>query len=894
MDRTGVGGVARGVRPVGRDDEITALRLAIRDHQLVTVLGTGGAGKSTLARHVVATEDGDRDVLHVDLAGLPDGVAVADAVGTAAGIDTSSADDLVGTVTAALRHRRVLLLIDDGEVAIESVRDLVTALGRSSATRVVVTSRVPLDLTDEHRFPLRPLSVPDPGTDDLAAVLANDAVTMLVDRIRAHDPAVEFHDRDAPLLVDLVRRLDGLPLAIELAAARVGTLGLFDVHARLEERFALLTRGHRDLAPRQRSLEATVAWSHDQLEPDARTLFARLAVFPAGAQLDMVEAVCSGDGIDRTDVVDLLDDLVAASLVVVDRGRARPRFRLLETLRVFGRQRLQERGELDRWQERLADGVVGFAEQAGRALATGEDRPWWHRVAAETEALRAVHAWALANDRHDVAVRIVGSLWLYGIWRDPEFGRRAVQLALTADPTTPGFVRLAGLAVVMLGRLGDVESAIVVQARARPLLGDDPEDAVALRIATAAHQMFSGRLGALDADELLGPPAAGSVLTDVVRANIALVAAYRGDVTTADALMRTAPDDLDGLPAAVALMLGFARAELLAERDPPAAAAWYDRTLTLADDVGAVHMMVNAGTGRCAALGRVGRPDEVLAAYGTTVDQLAAIGSWHTVVVLVRNLVEFLARIDLPEAAARLDLHVRAVRDAPVEAGAQAERLETLRDRIAADVDAERLAVMRDEVPDDPDVTTLGPAVSRVLAAVTRRLASSPTDVEATFLFTDIVGSTELLGVIGDRAWSALKSWHDETLRAAFAAHGGDEQDDAGDGFFVAFASAERAVTCALDVQRRLEDHRATAGFAPTVRIGVHTATAVHDGGYRGAAVHVAARIAALADGGEVLVSAATAASAGVLGGERLEASLKGVVEPVTLVRLPREDPAAT
>lgn len=887
-------------RPHGRDEELDRLRAAVAEHRLVTVLGPGGCGKSALARHLAAEVAATREVIHLDLAGLPPTVPVAEAIGTAARIDTAQGNDLVETVCAALRHRGLFLLIDDAEVAVEGVADFAAALLRSApSATVLVTSRQPLDITGELRFPLGPLTTPtDEDLEDPGTCLALPAVALLVDRVREHDPDFAPTEADVPYLADIVRDLDGLPLALELAAARIATLGLAEVRDRLAERFDLLTGARRDASPRQRSLEATVSWSYEQLEPGAQRLFERLALFPAGAQLDLVEEVCTDpDEVPRSQVVALLEQLTASSVVVVERTRARPRYRMLETLRAYGLARLDERGELDEWRERLARGFVGLSERMGPALlgdaAAGTSAI--RRVDAEIEGYRVAHDWTVAAGRDDLALAMLAPLWPMVMWQAAEVARWMVAVAQRADPSLPGFRPCAAMGALLLLRSNDLEVAKLLGARIQQGVDpDDPAEVRMQRMAEAHELLFTGQVDELDArwDEVIGPPVAGTLDQPYLRAIRAMIAAYAGDRDHALALLEGIPAEPgDEVPLAYALLIRFAWAEARSQWDEAGAIPLYRSLLEFADRVGATQAVLNASTGLGAALGRAGGGLETLEAYGDTIRLLARLGSWHNIRVLAPNIVEFLAGSGDVTGAIRLDEHLQATFGGEDVEGLQSRRLAELRaawadphGEVVADARAEAAAAVAGGGADG----ALVPLALGLLDQARARLARSGSGerVEATFLFTDIVGSTDLIGVIGDEAWSNLRRWHDQALREQFEGHGGIEQDNAGDGFFVAFDDPSRALACAVAIQGRLAEHRASSGFAPQVRIGVHRDTAVQDeGGYRGAGVHLAARVAGAAGPGEVLVTASLAAELGVTGPSR-SLELKGIPDPVEVVSL--------
>ncbi|SDF30367.1 Predicted ATPase [Blastococcus fimeti] len=345
---------------VGRADDVRSLRAALASGRLVTVVGAGGAGKTRLAAEVAAglVAAGDPAVADgawlVELAPLSDPEAVAQAVLEGMGVrDVAVNDPHADRAPRATPRQRLLdllrpssclLVVDNCEHLVDAVADLVAELlGRCPAVRVLATSREPLGIDGERLHPLGPLPVPAEGADPGEAA-SSPAVQLLLDRARAVDPGV----RADAAVVEIVRRLDGLPLAVELAAARFRSLTPAEVAARLGDRFQLLTGGRRTAAPRHRTLRAVVEWSWELLSPREREVVEHVAVFAAGADEEAVAAVAPswrGAG-DRGELTDVLHALVDKSLLVAEHAGAGTRFRMLETLREYGTERLAEQGVL--------------------------------------------------------------------------------------------------------------------------------------------------------------------------------------------------------------------------------------------------------------------------------------------------------------------------------------------------------------------------------------------------------------------------------------------------------------------------------------------------------------------------------------------------------------------
>ncbi|RKT54980.1 putative ATPase [Saccharothrix australiensis] len=381
---------------VGRAEEVRQVGKALLESRLVTLLGPGGAGKTRLAVEVASGDAGD--VFFVDLAPLGAGADVPQAVVTALGLredGTRVVSSPVDRLVAALADRSVLLVLDNCEHVVEDAAVLAGALLTACrGLRVLATSREALGVTGETVRPVPPLAVDDPDSP---------AVRLFADRAAAVDPSFVVDGVTGPAVVEICRALDGMPLAIELAAARVRSLPVAEVAARLGDRFRLLSRGSRAAAPRHRTLHAVVEWSWDLLDADEQVLARRLSVFAGGATLAGAAAVCGVAGTDE-----LLPSLVDKSLVEVS-GR---RYRMLDTIREFCARRLAEAGERERLRRAHARWLLGLAVEAAPHLLRAEQVTWLARLAAEHEEFKAAVRWAAGADR-GLALRLVAELGWY-------------------------------------------------------------------------------------------------------------------------------------------------------------------------------------------------------------------------------------------------------------------------------------------------------------------------------------------------------------------------------------------------------------------------------------------------------------------------------------------------
>jgi len=421
-------------RFIGRRRELAqACTLLQREEvRLVTLTGPGGTGKTRLALEVArglvrAFPDG---VVFVGLAAVQDPGLVLPTIAQALGIREAPGQPPLENLAAQVGDRRLLLVLDNFEQVLPAAAMVVELLVACPRLRVLVTSRAALRVSGEHTFAVPPLSLPDPGSSESPDVASSEAVTLFVERARAVDPSFAVTDANSPLLVEICRRLDGLPLAIELAAARARLLSPQTLLSRLERRLQVLKGGARDLPARQQTLRATLDWSYDLLEPDERTLFARLAVFAGGCTLEAAEAVCDLE--DDLDVLAGLEALVDKNLLQPREGPdGDRRVVLLETVREYGLERLAERGETDAVAGRHAGYYLALAEQAEPELLGPQQGAWFARLEADLDNFRAVLDWSLAHQQPEVIVRLAAPalmfLWVRGLLSE---GRRWVDAAL--------------------------------------------------------------------------------------------------------------------------------------------------------------------------------------------------------------------------------------------------------------------------------------------------------------------------------------------------------------------------------------------------------------------------------------------------------------------------------
>jgi predicted ATPase len=442
---------------VGRSIDLTALTQALDPAarvgtHLLTLTGVAGSGKTRMALQVAeavrhAYQDG---VWLVDLSPLPasagaDLTPVVAATLAALDLHEQAGQEMLDTLIAYLLSRRLLLVLDNCEHVLAASAALAARLlDTCPELRILATSQQALGQGRETVWPMIPLAVPPqptaaPTSEEVHLLEQSDAVQLFLQRAQAAQPSFALNTGTAASIVAICRRLDGLPLAIELAAARLNALPIDDLLARLDNRFRLLRRGGRNLADRHQTLQATMDWSYGLLDPAEQAVLRRLAVFAGGWALAAAEVVCADKHVNAELVLELLDELVARSLVYVYQSNGAPRYGLLETVRQYGLQQLEHAGERAAVQDRHLQWCVTLVEQAAPALQGPEQVTWLARLGREHDNLRAALQWALDQDQAALGLRLAGGLWMF--WRRRGHLREgrywlAALLALEADEYT--------------------------------------------------------------------------------------------------------------------------------------------------------------------------------------------------------------------------------------------------------------------------------------------------------------------------------------------------------------------------------------------------------------------------------------------------------------------------
>jgi predicted ATPase len=415
---------------------VTAVRTLLASSRLVTLTGPGGVGKTRLALETAAPQasvfpDG---TWLVELAAEAGEAGVAELTSAALGLrDSAPPGPLADWLAAALESRQMLLVLDNCEHLIGPVAALAGRLLRAApGLRILATSQEALAIDGEQLWEVPPLELPGPEDGEATVVAQAGAVRLFVARAAAAAPGFTLDGDNARAVAAICRRLDGIPLALELAAARVRALGVHTLAARLDDRFRLLTAGKRGAPARQQTLRAVIDWSWELASEPEQIVLRRLAVHTDGCTLTAAEQTCAGDGLDRADVAGLLARLVDRSLVAVTAEGARePRYRLLESVAAYGTERLREAGELERFQRGHRQFYTALAEQARSRLRGDSQRQWLQRLDRESANIRSALDGAIGHREADLALRLAGAMTWYWFLRGRlTEARRALESAL--------------------------------------------------------------------------------------------------------------------------------------------------------------------------------------------------------------------------------------------------------------------------------------------------------------------------------------------------------------------------------------------------------------------------------------------------------------------------------
>ncbi|MGH3823195.1 MAG: BTAD domain-containing putative transcriptional regulator [Pseudonocardiaceae bacterium] len=682
---------------IGRADDVSQALAALGGARVVTLTGVGGVGKTRLALRVAADAQASyRDGVWVcELAAVRDGRAVPDAVATILGVQQRQGAIVTDRLNEYLRSKQLLLVLDNCEHVLDPAARLTDALvGGSPGVTVLATSREPLGVDGEQTLPVQPLPVPPSADGDPHTVVAVPSVTLFVQRVASALPTFAVSEANVGAVSEICRRLDGLPLALELAATRVRSMSVHEIAHRLDSRLHFLRSARRIREERHRTLRSVVDWSYELLTPAERALFDRVRVFAGAFTLDAAAQVAGGER-DPLEVAEILAGLVDKSMLVAHTEPPPTRFTLLETLRAYGLEHLHERGEAAAAARAHACYHVELAEAAATGLRGSDEASWAQALAGTLDDLRSAHQWALTHEP-GLAVRLSAGLILYGEIGAPSEVFSWAECAVAASQDlTDGLLPIAVAAVAGVRFEGDLVRATAFGQRALDALPDhrDPRRRYPL-FALADVTLFEGRLE--ESAELytaaaeLAEEAGDAYFTAYATASGALPWAYQGDTRRAVKLADRAKQiaRATGNPTVTA-WADYALAEALLDDDPDRALAALEQAIAAARAARSRFVLGVALFSAASLHARHGDPQQALRLFGEVIEYWSQAGNWTQQWITLRNVIHLFTRLDAHEPAAVLYGALEASRTAVEAFGADADRLvadaDTLRSQLGAD-----------------------------------------------------------------------------------------------------------------------------------------------------------------------------------------------------------------
>jgi predicted ATPase/DNA-binding CsgD family transcriptional regulator len=632
---------------VGREREVAAVANLLRrgDVRLVTLTGPGGVGKTRLALALaeeLAADFAD-GVAFVDLAPLADPELVAPTMASALGLRRTGDRPFAERLVEAMRDRHLLLVLDNLEQVAAAAPLLVYLLAACPRLTIITTSRVLLHVSGEHDYPVPPLALPGPAEPADTA----EAVRLFVERARAADPAFSLTPETAADVAAICCWLDGLPLAIELAAAKTRLLAPAALLARLDRRLPVLTGGARDQPTRRRTVRDALSWSYDLLSPPEQALFRHLAVFVGGFTLEAADAVASTGELSSHDVFAGVEGLVDQSLIrrrktTTPGARPEPRFETLETVREFGLERLEAHGESEAVRRRHADFFLALGEELGTRLTGSGRAEALDRLEADLDNLRALVAWSLGREDAEQVLRLASAIHLF--WHSratPGEGRGWLDAALSADSSPETRADALFAASKMAALTGDLSRTAVLGEEALALArahGYAPGAALALVVLGVAAEWGEDlERAAVRFEEALAlmRELGDGFWIGLILENLASVNLWRGDVDGAETIVEEAlavwrdVDNEWGLSWAI----GAAGAIALARHDRDRAARLYAESLSRFQDIGEVRGVTGALAGMAGVALAAGQPARAGSWLGAAAAGCEALGfaylGWH-------------------------------------------------------------------------------------------------------------------------------------------------------------------------------------------------------------------------------------------------------------------------
>jgi predicted ATPase/class 3 adenylate cyclase/tetratricopeptide (TPR) repeat protein len=642
---------------VGRQEESLRIDATLAAAPVVTLTGVGGVGKTRLALHVAgraAMEARYADGCWIcELAAVRDPNAVTEAIAGVLGVQPQHGTELVAALVDFLRAKQLLLVIDNCEHLLRPVAQVVARIGVACANvRILATSREGLNVAGERIFAVSALSIPDEGAD-IDSTATSDAVRLFVDRAKAIDPNFALDDQNFAPIAQVCRRVDGIALAVELAAARLGALSPSDLARRLEQRFRVLDSGQRAAVERHQTLRAAIEWSYDLLDDGERRLLTALSVFGGGFTLDAAEAIAPSVGLDADDVLDVLSALVAQSLVEADTRNPETRYRMLETVRQYAQEQLEGAGDGDRVRDAHASYYARFVEHHSFI-------EWEDELGVEVANLRAALQWATDSGNTDTALRLLGSVAVPSESPIVLAFRNVAYLAIALPGAHEHASFPAALAFVAWTTMqrGDIEAARrqmqeALDAERRLGVEPDPQVPRVLGFIAMARGAMDEHVAYMEQVATICRSRHDVAGLAVALSSLATSRALAGDPTTA---LRDADEAVSlargiGARAAAVTALGLA-AYAFADSDPERAHALIDEALELNAALGRPNGLMWATASHISS--RLGRRHQAMAESAHAIAYLQKTGNRAPVLrPIVRRVGDYLAPDD-PEAAAVL------------------------------------------------------------------------------------------------------------------------------------------------------------------------------------------------------------------------------------------------
>jgi predicted ATPase/DNA-binding CsgD family transcriptional regulator len=621
---------------IGREREVAEVKLLISNNRLLTLTGSGGCGKTRLALRGASevVEDFEDGTWWIPLASLSEPDLLPQAVGKALGVRETPGRSLSEALVEHLEAKNLLLVLDNCEHLIDACAALSdTLLHSCSDLHILATSREALGIAGERAWLVPSLSVPHPERlPPIEELGCYEGVRLFVERAAAVASTFELTEQNAPAVVRVCQQLDGIPLAIELAAAKVRVLSVQQIALRLKDSFRLLATQSRTADPRHMTLRAIIDWSHGLLSEQERTLFRRLSVFAGGWTLEAAEEVCAGEGIEKDEVLDLLMYLVDKSLVLVadqQQGGEEARYRLLETVRQYASERLRESEEEPEIRRHHALFFAALGVQAEPALFGAEEGTWRERLAVEHDNLRAALAWGEERDV-ELMLGLASALWRFW-WAHLTEGRAWLERALVAGGEAPAPLRVKalGTASIVASMQGEAERGRTLARQAVDLAEHSGDGAGRVRgllmlsfanrcrgdheAALANTEAAAAQARALDEDEL--PP----FLRALILNRLGHEAYELGDWSRAEAVLEEALERWRrlGNPWGIGVVLGKLADVAQARGDDARAAALYRESLDFWQGQGSELITVEILTG-LARLAAKNQPEHAVRVFAAT------------------------------------------------------------------------------------------------------------------------------------------------------------------------------------------------------------------------------------------------------------------------------------